>query len=67
MSRWGHGHSIGIGLLLAVSFTHHLLWLLTLAFVLGVAVGRGWSALGRLMRSLAGHRWPYVGTTKKVW
>jgi ABC-type uncharacterized transport system permease subunit len=58
--RWGHGHSALLGGLLAASLFHgHLLWVLTVTFVLGVAVGRSWGAVRALLRRGL-HRWPVI-------
>lgn len=51
---WHHGHSLAAGAIVGLAFVNdHTLWSLTLAFLVGLAVGRGWWALGRLMRSVA--------------
>jgi hypothetical protein len=69
MGRFHHGHSAGLGFLLALALVHgHVLWLLTVAAAGGFVVGRCWELLGRLMR--AGVRrlpaiWP--GGAWKVW
>jgi len=43
---------MGAGALLAVALLHgHLLWVLTVVFLAGLAVGRAWGLLGRLLRS----------------
>jgi len=57
MMRFGHGHSVVLGALLAVALLHgHYLWSLTAAFVVGVAVGRAWGLLGALLR----RPWPVI-------
>lgn len=54
MIRWGHGHSLGTGALLALALLHgNYLWTLSAVLLAGVALGRGWWAVGRLMRSVA--------------
>lgn len=40
--RYHHGHSAGMGFLLALSLHAHMLWLATAALLLGVVIGRAW-------------------------
>lgn len=42
LRRWTHGHSVAVGLILAVLMARHLWLLLLLVFVLGMVVGRLW-------------------------
>ena len=50
MIRWGHGHSIGAGALLAAALLHgNYLWTLSAVFVLGLALGRAWGFLAALL------------------
>jgi hypothetical protein len=54
MMRWHHGHSTGLGFLLALTLVHgHILWLLTAAAAGGFLLGRCWGLLGGLLRSAA--------------
>lgn len=60
MRQWGHGHSFGAGALLAASFlSGHVLIVVLVVFLAGLALGRGWYsigvALGRLPVSM--RRW----------
>lgn len=43
LRRYNHGHSAGMGFLLALSLHAHMLWLATAALVLGVVIGRAWA------------------------
>lgn len=54
--RFHHGHSAGLGFLVALALQPHLLWLLTLALVVGVLVGRAW-AVWALWASALREKW----------
>lgn len=41
--RFHHGHSAGLGFLLALALAPHTLWLVTVAMIVGVIVGRAWA------------------------
>lgn len=58
MSRWGHGHSIVIGLLLGALLARNLIWVATIAWALGFLLGRSYGALAAFLRRP--HRWPVV-------
>lgn len=62
MSRhWGHGHSTLLGGLLMLALIRgEYLWTLTAAFVLGVALGRGWGVLAALLRRGLRDAWPVI-------
>lgn len=61
MRTWHHGHSIATGAIFSLAFVNdHALWLLTAAFAGGLVVGRGWWAIGRLMRTVAGRLRPHA-------
>lgn len=58
---WGHGHSVGVGALLALALLHgQYLWTLTAVFCAGVALGRAWGFLGGLLRRLLARPLPVV-------
>lgn len=68
MTRWSHGHSLATGLLLGFALQPHTLWLLTIAFTLGLAAQRlrGW--LAELARAgLGWARTPRPGAKRKAW
>ncbi len=48
MRRFGHGHSLAIGVLLALALERHALLMVLVVFAAGVLVGRGWDRLRRL-------------------
>lgn len=52
MTRWGHGHSTALGVLLAAVVLHGwgLVWTFTGVFVLGLAIGRFWDHLRAFLR-----------------
>ena len=61
MSRWHHGHSLATGAFVGLMFVNdHTLWVLTAAFLIGLLVGRGWWAIGRLMRSVTDRLRPHA-------
>lgn len=47
MRRFGHGHSLALGVILTLALERHWLVFALLVFVAGVAVGRGWATLLR--------------------
>lgn len=47
MRRWSHAHSLGTGGVIALLLATHLVWMLTLVFVLGILIGRSWHGLGK--------------------
>lgn len=53
MSRWGHGHSLGAGVLVALLAQRHAALILTVVFGLGLLTGRLWASWGTLVRSAA--------------
>lgn len=55
MTRWHHGHSIGVGLLIGFLLSRNLLWAVSAAFVAGLLWGRLWAAVTRIVSHLT-HR-----------
>ncbi len=53
MLRYGHGHSAGLGFLLALALERHALVFALLVFAAGVVAGRCWLAWLRLARLLS--------------
>lgn len=41
--RFHHGHSAGLGALAMLALSGHLLWIVTVALVAGVVIGRAWA------------------------
>lgn len=52
MTRWGHGHSTLLGVIIGGVLFHGwlLLWALTLVFLAGLSVGRLWDHLRAFLR-----------------
>lgn len=46
--RYGHGHSVGLGVLLTLALERHALLAVVLVFAAGVVAGRAWSTWQRL-------------------
>ena len=73
MNRWGHGHSIGTGVLLALLVSGHLLEVVTVVFLVGLLVGRAWGGLGGLLHRLGRpsrlerERWLEVRARRRSW
>lgn len=53
MRRWGHGHSLTGGALLALSLERHALTALLVVALAGFVAGRWWSAGAGLVRTAA--------------
>lgn len=68
MTRWGHGHSTLLGVLIgAVVFQGWgLVWGLTLLFCAGVLIGRFWDHLRAFLRRGL-HRWPVIEHPRRPW
>lgn len=49
--RYGHGHSIGVGVLLTLAMERHALLAVVLVFVAGVVAGRTWLVWARIAYS----------------
>lgn len=56
--KWHHGHSIGTGVAVGLLLSQHGWTIAVLAFVGGLAVGRGWGLIVSTFRTAA--RW-YAG------
>lgn len=50
--RFNHGHSAGLGFLLALSLHAHMLWIVTAAFALGLLAGRAWAFWSEAARAV---------------
>jgi hypothetical protein len=46
--RFGHGHSVGVGVLLTLAMERHALLALVLVFVAGFVAGRAWLVWARI-------------------
>lgn len=46
--RYGHGHSIGVGVLLTLAMERHALLAVVLVFAAGVVAGRAWLTWARI-------------------
>ncbi len=49
MRKFGHGHSLGLGFLLCLAVTSHLLTYTLLVLAVGVVLGRAWGYWGRVL------------------
>ena len=45
-ARFGHGHSLALGVVLTLALERHALLVVVVCFTLGVLVGRLWGRLG---------------------
>ncbi len=48
LHRFGHGHSLALGVLLTLALERHALLVVVIVFAAGMAAGRGWDRLRRL-------------------
>lgn len=74
--KWGHGHSMGVGAIVALLIATHFLWILTATLVVGILIGRSWHGLGKASGTvgqyavgqarLADERWKEVRARRKA-
>lgn len=50
MTDWKHSHSIILGVIVGLMLAHHIFWIVAVTLGLGVAVGRTWGGLSRIVR-----------------
>jgi len=53
MRRFGHGHSLTLGILLTLALQRHALLAALLVFAAGVVAGRGWDRLRKVGYAVA--------------
>lgn len=60
MRRFGHGHSLAVGILLTLALERHALLAALLVFAAGVTLGRSWSRIREAAPKL-------VEAAQRVW
>lgn len=53
--RFGHGHSVGVGVLLTLALERHALLACVLVFAAGVVAGRAWLTWARIGFAIRRH------------